>query len=140
MKKIILLLLLLAPSIYADADTQLILREIQQLRVDMNQRFEQVDRRFEQVDRRFEQIDKRFKQIDKRFEQVGKHLDFLQSLLYLLMGLVFVSPFIAIYLKSRQDAVTNSKFEVIQAVVFALKEASQDDPKLSKALKIAGLD
>ena len=45
-------------------------RQIEGLREETMQRFEQVDRRFEQVDRRFEQIDHRFEQVDRRFEQV----------------------------------------------------------------------
>jgi len=35
-------------------------KRFEELRQDMNARFEQVDKRFEQVDKRFEQVDKRF--------------------------------------------------------------------------------
>ena len=49
-------------------------KRFEEMRTDMNKRFEQVDKRFEQVDKRFEQMDKRFEQIDKRFEQMDKHL------------------------------------------------------------------
>lgn len=49
-------------------------RRFEEMRADMNKRFEQVDKRFEQVDKRFEQVEKRFEQIDKRFEQIDKHL------------------------------------------------------------------
>ena len=53
-------------------------KHFEQIRDDMNKRFEQVDRRFEQFDKRFEQMrgdmDKRFEQMrgdmDKRFEQM----------------------------------------------------------------------
>ena len=69
----------------------------EELRADMNKRFEQVDKRFEQVDKRFEQVDKhfeeirtdmnkrfeqvdkRFEQMDKRFEQIDKHLTVITS-------------------------------------------------------------
>lgn len=69
----------------------------EELRADMNKRFEQVDKRFEQVDKRFEemradmnkrfeqvdkrfeQMDKRFEQIDKRFEQIDKHLTIITN-------------------------------------------------------------
>ncbi len=130
MKKIYLLLILLVLPIstfaIADNNTRLILNEIKQLRADMNLRFEQVDKRFEQVDKRFEQVDKRFEQNDRR-------LNFLEKLIYFLMLIVFASPFLAIYLKNKSEG-------KLQAVIFALKEASQEDKRLSKALKIAGLD
>lgn len=49
--------------------------EIQGLRTDMLQRFEQIDRRFEQVDQHFEQVDRRFEQVDGRFEQVDRRFE-----------------------------------------------------------------
>jgi chromosome segregation ATPase len=49
-------------------------KRFEEIRADMNKRFEQVDKRFEQVDKRFEQVEKRFEQVDKRFEQIDKHL------------------------------------------------------------------
>ena len=51
----------------------------EELKQDMNKRFEQVDKRFEQVDKRFEQVDKRFDSIqsdmNKRFEQMDAKFD-----------------------------------------------------------------
>ena len=35
----------------------------EELRLDMNSRFEQVDKRFEQVDKRFDDMNKRFSQL-----------------------------------------------------------------------------
>ncbi len=49
-------------------------KRFEEMRTDMNKRFEQVDKRFEQVDKHFEQMDKRFEQVDKHFEQMDKHL------------------------------------------------------------------
>jgi septation ring formation regulator EzrA len=54
-------------------------RRFEEIRTDMNKRFEQVDKRFEQVDKRFEQVDKRFEQMDKRFEQIDKHLTIITN-------------------------------------------------------------
>ncbi len=45
-------------------------QRLEDLRAEMNQRFEQVDKRFEQGDKRFEQVDKRFEQVDKRFVEL----------------------------------------------------------------------
>jgi chromosome segregation ATPase len=54
-------------------------KRFEEMRADMNKRFEQVDKRFEQVDKRFEQVDKRFEQVDKRFEQIDKHLTIITN-------------------------------------------------------------
>lgn len=48
---------------------------IDDMRSDMNRRFDEVDRRFEQVDRRFEQVDRRFAQFEVRFEQIETRFD-----------------------------------------------------------------
>lgn len=127
-KKILVLLWLssLVLPVYAnDGDTKLILSEIRQLRADMNALRADMNVLRADMNKRFEQVDRRFVQVEERF-------DFLQNLIYFLMGLVFASPFVAIYLKGRSDS-------RIQAVIFALKEIAQEDPKVSKALKIAGL-
>jgi hypothetical protein len=50
-------------------------RRFEELREDMERRFEAVDKRFEAVDKRFEAIDKRFEAIDKRFEAVDKRFE-----------------------------------------------------------------
>ena len=50
-------------------------KRFEELREDMNRRFEQVDKRFEQVDKRFEQVDKRFEQVDKRFEELREDMN-----------------------------------------------------------------
>jgi len=142
MKNILLKIMLfcfLATHSYAMDNSEMILQEIKQLRVDMNQRFEQVDKRFEQVDKRFEQVDKRFEQIDKRFEQVDKRFDFLQSILYLLIGFVFASPFIAIYLRDKKEAEDKKNFENLKGIVFVLREMAQDNKKIERSLKAASL-
>jgi chromosome segregation ATPase len=49
-------------------------KRFEEMRIDMDKRYEQVDKRFEQIDKRFEQVEKRFEQVDKHFEQIEKHL------------------------------------------------------------------
>jgi hypothetical protein len=49
-------------------------RHFEELRQDMDRRFEAVERRFEAVDRRFEAIDRRFEAIDRRFEAIIEEL------------------------------------------------------------------
>jgi tetrahydromethanopterin S-methyltransferase subunit G len=134
MKKLLITFLLLGSFelLSAQNDTQLILKEIKVLRADMNKRFEQVDKRFEQVDKRFEQVNKRFEQVDKRFE-------FMKSLLFVLLGLVLISPFIAIYLRDKRDAQDRKNFSNLDKIIFVLREMAQDNEKIAKTLKSASL-
>jgi chromosome segregation ATPase len=50
-------------------------KRFEQLKSQMNDRFEQIDRRFEKIDRRFEQIDRRFEQIDRRIDRMESRMD-----------------------------------------------------------------
>jgi len=142
MKNILLIVLLfsfLSTHSYAMDNSEMILQEIKQLRIDMNKRFEEVDKRFEQVDKRLEQVDKRFEQVDKRFEQIDKRFDFMQNILYILMGLVFGSPFIAIYLRDKKEFEEKKNFENLKGILFVLREMAQDNEKIAKSLKAASL-
>ena len=67
-------------------------RRFEEIRTDMNKRFEQVDKRFEQMDKRFEQIDKRFEQIDKHLTIITNRMD---RLMFWSLGLT-ISAVIAI--------------------------------------------
>ena len=135
MKKILIILLFINLSMFAD-DTKLILNEIKQLRIDMNKRFEQVDKRFEMMQHN---IDKRFEQIDRRFEQVDKRFDVICNILYIIMGLVFSSPFIALYLRDKRESEDRKNFEIIKGLLFALRELAQDDEKIARSLRAANL-
>jgi len=72
-------------------------KQFDDLKMDINKRFEQIDNRFEtmqadidkrfetmqaDIDKRFEQVDKRFEQVDKRFEQVEQRIDKLSESIY----------------------------------------------------------
>ncbi|MCP4350370.1 MAG: DUF3782 domain-containing protein [Desulfobacterales bacterium] len=50
-------------------------RQFDELRSDMNRRFEQADKRIEQTNKRIEQMDKRIEQIDKRIDQMDNRFD-----------------------------------------------------------------
>ena len=128
MKSIFLSLLIIFSSVNCFAiseDTKIILEQ-------MDKRFEQVDKRFEQVNKRFEQVDKRFEAVDKRFETVF-------NILYILMGLVFASPFIAIYLRDKREKDYLETKEKVREIITVFKELAQDDPKIQRSIDIAGL-
>ena len=136
MKKIIVILLFTFLSLFAKGSDIATKDDIKMLIHTIDKRFEQIDKRLEQIDKRLELMQK---EMDKRFEQVDKRLDFMQNILYALMGLIFASPFVAIYLRDKREEELNRKFELLKDVVFALKELAQNDEKVAKALKIAGL-
>jgi len=142
MKKLLIIFLLIQCTIFANS-TDDILREIKQLRIDMNKRFEQVDKRLDMMqhnmDKRFEQVDKRFEQVDKRFEQVDKRFDTVFNILYILMGLIFASPFIALHLRDKKEAEDRKVFDTIKGILFALRELAQTDEKMARSLKTASL-
>ncbi|MBL0722121.1 MAG: hypothetical protein JJV88_06020 [Sulfurovum sp.] len=117
-------------------DTKIILEQ-------MDKRFEQIDKRLEQMDKRFEQVDKRFdlmqQNMDIKFEEVDKRFETVFNILYILMGLIFASPFIAIYLRDKKDAEDKKNFDNIKGILFVLKELAQDNEKVAKSLRAASL-
>ena len=67
-------------------EVAMVLQELQELRAEMDQRFEQVDRRFEQIDaridafrdaveQRFEEVNQRFERMEQRFDEVFRAID-----------------------------------------------------------------
>ncbi|MCI8273979.1 MAG: hypothetical protein HFJ55_07905 [Clostridia bacterium] len=59
--------------------SELILKEIRDLKNFVCDKFEQIDKRFEQIDKRFEQIDKKFEQIEKRFESIETKITIMDT-------------------------------------------------------------
>ena len=128
MRIFLILLVLMQSFLFADNSAQ-ILNEIKQLRIDMNKRFEQVDKRFELMQNN----------MDKRFEQVDKRFDTVFNILYILMGLVFASPFIAIYLRDKKEIEDKKNFDIVKGMLFTLRELAQDNEKVAKSLRAASL-
>ncbi len=103
MKKILTVMMLLSSFLFAN-DTDKILNEIKQLRVDM----------------------------DKRFENIS-------NILYILMALIFASPFITIHLRDKKDAEDKKNFETLKGILYTLRELAQDDEKIAKPMRAASL-
>lgn len=125
MIKVFFVILLTFSFSFAEDKTDLILQEIKSIKEDIKILREDMNKRFEQVDKRFEQVDKR--------------LDFMQNLLYALMGLIFAFPFVVIYLRDKKEAEEKKIFDSVKGMLFVLREMAQNDEKLSKSLKAAGL-
>jgi hypothetical protein len=49
-------------------------REFDQVRAEMDRRFDEVDRRFDKVDERFNKVDERFDKIDARLDTLNRTL------------------------------------------------------------------
>lgn len=47
-------------------------RQVEDLRAEMEQRFDLMEQRFDRIDERFDQIDERFARIEGRFERIGE--------------------------------------------------------------------
>ncbi len=86
-----------------------------------------------------EQMDKKFTAIqhnmDKRFEQVDKRFETVFNILYILMGLVFASPFIAIYLRDKKEIEDKKNFKILKGILSTLREFAQDNERIAKSLK-----
>ena len=64
-------------------EVAVVLKELRELRTEMNQRFEQVDQRFKEVDARIdafrEEVNQRFERMDQHFDEVSQAIDRLGS-------------------------------------------------------------
>ncbi len=47
----------------------------EELRGEMNEKFDKVDEKFERVDKRFKRVDEKFERVDERFDQVLDNQD-----------------------------------------------------------------
>ncbi|MDR1650138.1 MAG: hypothetical protein LBR71_07740 [Synergistaceae bacterium] len=54
-------------------------KTVNDLRGDMNARFDKVDAHFDKVDARFEKVDARFEKVDARFDKVESEIKYLRS-------------------------------------------------------------
>ena len=45
------------------------------LKMTMEEKFDEIDKRFDEIDKRFDGVDKRFDGVDKRFEDVDKRFE-----------------------------------------------------------------
>lgn len=78
-------------------------------------------------------------QMDNKIEEVDKRLDFLQNLLYVIIVLIFASLFIAIYLRDKKDAESKRDFDLLKSTIFVLRGMAEDDEKMAKKMRAAGI-
>ena len=54
-------------------------QRLDELKKDMDHRFDSVDQRFDAVDQRFDAIDQRFEAVDQRFEAVDQRFNMVEA-------------------------------------------------------------
>ncbi|MBF0563766.1 MAG: hypothetical protein HQK89_00830 [Nitrospirae bacterium] len=101
-------------------------QRIDDIRADMNRRFEQVDKRFEQVDKRFEQM------TNFMFWGFGT----LFSGMWVLIGFILWDRRTALAPAVRKTKEIEEQSELLKR---ALKEVATKDPHVKEALKHVGL-
>jgi nitrate reductase NapE component len=125
-------------------------KRFEELRADVDRRFEQVDKRFEQVDKRItelrEDMNKRFEQVDKRFEQVDKRFEELITFMWILAG-VFTALTVAVIgfaYWDRRTIIRRAKLETIEeleergklrALLEAMRAVAAKDSTMADALR-----
>ncbi len=103
-------------------------KRFEELQEDMNRRFEAVDKRFEDMNRRFEDINKRFEDMNKRFEEQIKLFKWIAGIM---AGMV--AAFVGLLIWDRRTAVSSAVKESERNLENKFK--LHDFPKLLKALR-----
>lgn len=131
---IILMAIILIPvsGFSLSKDTELILDQIKQT----NKRIEDLR---EDMNKRFEQVDKRFEQVDKRFEQVEKRFEFIQLLLIALLGVVIGGTLYNIIQDRKIPKNIDLYIEKTRTNEIMVKEIAARDPQLLEHFKSLGL-
>ena len=116
-------------SLSANADTNSMLKELKTL-------IEQNGEKIEQNGEKIEQNGKKIEQNSIIIEQIGKRLDFMQNLIYIILAAVIGLP---LYLDAKREKHNRDMNDKVKAIIVALRELAQDDPKVSRSLKVAGI-
>ena len=118
--KIFIFMCLLFSFSFASENSEL-LRELKNL-------VEQNGKKIEQNARKIEQVDAKINLVDKRIEQVNERLDFMHNIFYIILAGVFGVP---LYMNRENNRSRD--------IIVALRELAQDDPKVQRSLRVAGL-
>ena len=135
MLKIVLLVSVLFSFSFANVQEEL-LRDIKIL-------IEQNGKKIEQNGKRIEQNGKRIEQNSADIKTMQAQVSYTQTLLSIVLAGVIAAPFFTIYLQRKDDKYIEKEIrqnsEKVSKLVTALKELSEDDPKIQRSLRVAGL-
>ena len=90
-----------------------------------------------------EQNGEQIKQNSAYIKTMQSQISFMQTLLTIILGGVIVSPLVIMYFQRKDDEYAKKEIknsiEVTRNIVTALKELSEDDPKIQRSLRVAGI-
>ncbi|MDQ7031487.1 MAG: hypothetical protein Q9M37_02045 [Desulfonauticus sp.] len=132
-----------APTGFTQADRERLIKLETTLQVFM----EQTDKRLEDLRKdmnsRFEQVDKRFEQVDKRFEQMMNFLWILTTIFTTLtLGVIGFAYWDrrTIISKAKEEAIREIEREgKLRNLILALRELAKSDRQVANVLKSFGL-
>ncbi|MEJ5299621.1 MAG: hypothetical protein WHS38_01380 [Thermodesulforhabdaceae bacterium] len=111
-------------------------KRFEELREDMNKRFEQVDKRFEQVDKRFEELRQ---DTNKRFDQMMTFLWILAGIFTALVAAVIGFAYWdrrTIIRRAREEAMEEIKRQgLMRDIIEVLKDIAPNNAKLADVLR-----
>jgi beta-lactamase regulating signal transducer with metallopeptidase domain len=104
---------------------------------------EQNGKKIEQNGKKIEQNGKRIEQNAANIKTMQAQVSYVQTLLSIVLGGVIAIPFFTIYLQRKDDKYiekeTRQNSEMVSKLFIALKELSEDDPKIQRSLRVAGI-
>jgi hypothetical protein len=111
-------------------------KRFEELREDMNKRFEQVDKRFEQVDKRFEELRQ---DTNKRFDQMMTFLWILAGIFTALVAAVIGFAYWdrrTIIRRAKEEAMEEMKRQgLMRDIIEVLKDIAPNNAKLADVLR-----
>jgi len=119
-----------------EATLQTFMQQVDKRFEQVDKRFEQVDKRFEQMDKR---IDDLREDMNKRFEQMMTFLWILAGIFTALVAAVIGFAYWdrrTIIRKAKEEAMEEMKKEgLLRSIIQVLKEMAPDNPKLAESLR-----
>ncbi|MBL0708322.1 MAG: hypothetical protein JJW00_04675 [Sulfurimonas sp.] len=149
MKRIIFLIVMAYSLTFANTQEDL-LEEIKILVEQNGQKIEQNGQKIEQNGMKIEQNGQKIEQNGQKIannsadiKTMQKQVSYVQTLLSIVIAGVISIPFFTIYLQRRDDKhverETKENSDKISKLLMALKELSEDDPKVKRSLRVAGI-
>ena len=119
-----------------EATLQTFMQQVDKRFEQVDKRFEQVDKRFEQMDKR---IDDLREDMNKRFEQMMTFLWILAGIFTALVAAVIGFAYWdrrTIIRRAKEEAMEEMKKEgLLRSIIQVLKEMAPDNPKLAESLR-----
>ena len=128
---------------FSFASQDQLLQEIKNLIEQNGKKIEQNGKQIEQNGKKIEQNGKKIEQNSTDIKIMQSQVSYTQTLLSNLIGGVITILFFTIYLQRKGDKYleqeTRQNSISVNKLLMALKELSEDDPKIQRSLRVAGI-